>query len=80
MAQSLIYRVGGQRMRFVLLFLVGYCLPALGVGLVLWQTGLLGRVAPVWVGAGALAVVGVGIGLSVLSEKPIVGEEARTRR
>jgi len=62
-------------MRFIHLFLAGYFILALGVGLALWQTGVLGRVAPIWVGVGALVVVGVGIMLSVSSGKPTVSEE-----
>jgi hypothetical protein len=62
-------------MRFIHLFLAGYFILALGVGLALWQTGVLGRVAPIWIGVGALVVVGVGIMLSVSSGKPTVSEE-----
>ena len=62
-------------MRFIHLFLVGYFILALGVGLALWQTGVLSRVAPIWIGIGALVAVGVGIMLSVSSGKPTVSEE-----
>ena len=62
-------------MRFIHLFLVGYFVLALGVGLALWQTGVLGRVAPIWVGIGVLVAVGMGIMLSVASGKPTVTEE-----
>ena len=61
-------------MRFIRLFLVGYCALVLGVGLALWQTGVLGRVAPIWIGIGALVAVGVGIMLSVASGKPTLTE------
>ena len=62
-------------MRFIHLFLIGYFLLAFGVGLALWQTGVLDRIAPVWIGIGALIVVGLGIMLSVSSGKPTVTEE-----
>ncbi len=59
-------------MRFIHLFLVGYFILVLGIGLGLWQTGLLSHVAPIWIGIGALVAVGVGIMLSVASGKPAV--------
>jgi hypothetical protein len=62
-------------MRFIHLFLVGYFILALGIGLALWETGMLSRVAPIWVGVGALVAIGVGIILSVSSGKPAVTEE-----
>jgi hypothetical protein len=62
-------------MRFIHLFLIGYFVFVLGVGLALWQTGLLSRVAPIWIGIGALVAIGVGIMLSVSSGKPTVTEE-----
>ena len=62
-------------MRFIHLFLVGYFILVLGVGLALWQTGMLSRVGPIWVGIGALVAIGVGIMLSVSSGKPTLSEE-----
>ena len=62
-------------MRFIHLFLIGYVILALGIALALWQTGVLGRVAPIWIGVGVLVAVGVGIMLSVSSGKPTVTEE-----
>jgi hypothetical protein len=62
-------------MRFIHLFLVGYFILILGVGLALWQTGMLSHVAPIWIGIGALLAVGVGIMLSVSSGKPTLSEE-----
>jgi hypothetical protein len=64
-------------MRFIHLFLVGYFILALGVGLALWQTGVLSRVAPIWLGVGALVAIGAGIMLSVSSGKPTVSEEVQ---
>jgi len=62
-------------MRFIHLFLIGYFVLILGVTLALWQTGVLSRVAPVWIGVGVLVAVGVGIMMSVSSGKPTVTEE-----
>lgn len=62
-------------MRFIHLFLVGYVVLAAGIGLALWQTGVLSHVAPIWIVAGALVAVGVGIMMSVSSGKPTVTEE-----
>jgi hypothetical protein len=61
--------------RFIHLFLVGYFVLILGVGLALWQTGMLNRVAPIWIGIGALVAVGLGIMLSVSAAKPTITEE-----
>jgi hypothetical protein len=62
-------------MRFIHLFLVGYFIVIVGIGLALYQTGVLGRVAPIWIGVGALVAIGVGIMLSVSTGKPTVTEE-----
>jgi uncharacterized membrane protein len=64
-------------MRFIHLFLAGYFILMLGVGLALWQTGVLGRVAPVWIGVGVLVVIGLGIMMSVFSGKPDITEEIK---
>lgn len=62
-------------MRFIHLYLIGYCFLVLGAVLALWQTGVLQRVAPIWIGIGALIAVGLGIMLSVRSGKPSISEE-----
>jgi hypothetical protein len=59
-------------MRFINLFLVGYFVVVLGVGLGLWQLGLFSRVAPIWAMIGALVAIGIGIMLAVTSGKPAV--------
>lgn len=64
-------------MRFIHLFLVGYFVAVLGVGLALWHTGVLSRVAPIWIVVGALVAIGVGIMLSVSSGKPAITTEVR---
>jgi hypothetical protein len=62
-------------MRVIQLFLIGYFVLIIGIGLALWQTGVLGRVAPIWIVIGAIVAIGLGIMLSVLSGKPTVTEE-----
>jgi hypothetical protein len=65
-------------MRFIHLFLIGYFILMVGVGLALWQTGLLSRVAPIWIGIGAIMALGLGIMLSVSSAKPRSATENTT--
>jgi len=60
-------------MRFIHLFLVGYFILVVGVGLALWQTGVLARVSPIWFGIGALIALGIGIMMAVSSGKPSGG-------
>jgi hypothetical protein len=62
-------------MRFIHLFLTGYFILIIGIGAALWQTGVLGHVAPIWIGIGTLVAIGVGIMMSVSSGKPTVTEE-----
>ena len=62
-------------MRVIHLFLVGYFVVVMGVVLGLWQTGVLTRVAPVWLGVGILVAVGVGIMMSVTAGKPTASEK-----
>jgi hypothetical protein len=64
-------------MKFIHLFLVGYFILVLGVGLALWQSGVLGRIAPIWIGVGALVAIGLGIMLAVSSGKPTISEEVQ---
>src|SRR5436309_275148 len=62
-------------MRFINLSLAGYFVLVVGVVLGLWQTGVLTRVSPVWIGAGVLVVAGLGIMMSVASAKPTTSEK-----
>jgi len=62
-------------MKFIHLFLIGYFVLVVGVVLALWQTGILNRVAPIWVAIGLLVAVGVGIMMSVSSGKPAISTE-----
>jgi hypothetical protein len=47
----------------------------LGVTLALWQTGVLAKVAPIWIGIGVLVAIGVGMMMAVSSGKPTITEE-----
>jgi hypothetical protein len=60
-------------MRFIQLFIVGYFILVVGVGLALWQTGLLARISPIWLGIGCLIALGIGIMMAVSSGKPSGG-------
>jgi hypothetical protein len=62
-------------MRFIHMYFIGYCLIVLGVALALWHTGVLQRVAPFWLGVGALVAAGLGLVLSVRSGRPTITEE-----
>jgi hypothetical protein len=58
--------------RLPLLHLIGYFIVVVGVGLALWQAGVLNRIAPIWLAIGVIVAVGLGIMLSVSSGKPAV--------
>jgi hypothetical protein len=62
-------------MRFIHLFLIGYFVLVVGVSLALWQTGVLSRVAPIWIAIGLLVAAGSGIMMSVSSGKPAISTE-----
>ena len=62
-------------MRFIHLFLIGYFVLIVGVSLALWQTGVLSRVAPIWIAIGLIVAAGVGIMMSVSSGKPAISTE-----
>jgi hypothetical protein len=61
--------------RFIHLFLVGYFIVVVGVVLALWQTGMLARVAPIWMAIGVLVAVGVGIMMAVSSGRTAITTE-----
>ena len=73
---SLTLRASMRTMRFVHLFLVGYFVVILGIGLGVWQAGVFNRVSPIWIGVGVLVAIGVGIMLAVASGKPTATEPA----
>lgn len=57
-------------MRFINMYLVGYFILIVGLSLALWQSGVLGSIAPIWIGIGAIVAVGIGIMMAVSSGKP----------
>ena len=57
-------------MKFLTLYLVGYCLLLLGAAWALWQSGILSEIPPVWLGIAALIAIGLGIMLAVVSSRP----------
>jgi hypothetical protein len=65
-------------MRFIQLFIVGYFILVVGVGLALWQTGLLARISPIWLGIGGLIALGIGIMMAVSSGKPSGGVQIKS--
>jgi hypothetical protein len=62
-------------MRFIHLYLIGYFVLVIGAVLALWQSGVLARVSPAWLGIGTLIVLGLGIMLAVTAGKPTVTRE-----
>jgi hypothetical protein len=66
-------------MKFINMFLIGYVVLIVGIGLALWQTGILSRMAPIWIFISALVAIGVGIMMSVSSGKPDLTEEIRNK-
>ena len=64
-------------MRFIHMFLIGYFVLILGLGLALWQSGILRRIDPIWMVIGAIIAVGLGIMAAVSSGKPTITEETR---
>jgi hypothetical protein len=61
-----------RAMKFIHLFLIGYFILIVGLGLALWQTGVLHRLPPIWIVIGAIVALGVGIMMSVSSGKPAI--------
>jgi hypothetical protein len=62
-------------MKFIHLFLIGYFVVVVGIALALWQTGVLNRLAPIWIVIAVILAVGVGIMASVSSGKPAISTE-----
>jgi hypothetical protein len=64
-------------MRFINLYLIGYLILIVGIGLALWQSGVLAHIAPIWIGIGVIVAVGIGIMMAVSSGKPTGVADAR---
>ena len=46
-------------MKFINYYLIGYFILVIGVGLALWQSGVLAHVAPMWIFIGIVIAVGI---------------------
>jgi hypothetical protein len=64
-------------MRFIHVFLIGYFILIIGVGLALWQGGVLRRLDPMWIAIGAIIAVGLGVMAAVTAGKPLITEERK---
>ncbi len=64
-------------MKFLQLYLVGYLILVIGAVWALWQSGVLTQIPGVWIGIGAVIVIGLGIMLAVSSGKPAVTTTTR---
>ena len=74
-SRSSIVSVEDDTMRFIHLFLTGYLVLIVGVGVALWQIGVLNRVAPIWIAIGLIVAVGVGMMASVSSGRPAISTD-----
>jgi hypothetical protein len=57
-------------MRFLTLYLVGYCVLLIGATWALWESGILSELPPVWLGIAIVIAIGLGIMLAVSSSRP----------
>jgi ABC-type nitrate/sulfonate/bicarbonate transport system permease component len=48
-----------------------------GLGLALWQSGILRRMDPIWIAIAAIIAVGIGVMGAVTAGKPAITEERR---
>jgi hypothetical protein len=62
-------------MRFVSIYLTGYCILVLGALAALWYGGALRHMSPVWVIIGLVIAVGIGIMLAISAGKPEITHE-----
>jgi hypothetical protein len=62
-------------MRFIHLFLIGYFVLLVGLGLALWKAGVLARVDSIWIVIGTIIAIGIGVMASVASGRPTITEE-----
>ena len=60
-------KLEGANMKWTGLYLLGYVILIVAVGLALWKTGVLASIGAFWTGIGLLVAVGVGIMLAVTS-------------
>jgi hypothetical protein len=64
-----------REMKFIHLFLIGYFVLVVGIGLALWQAGIFNRVSTTWIAIGLIVAAGAGIMMAVSSGKPTITTE-----
>ena len=52
-------------MKWVSIYLIGYVLVVIGIGMALWKVGVLERLGGFWIAVGAVLAVGIGIILAI---------------
>ena len=62
-------------MRFVNIYLIGYCILVLGALAALWYGGALRHISGMWVLIGLMIAVGLGIMLAISAGKPEITRE-----
>lgn len=61
-------------MRFINLYLFGYFILILGIGIAMREAGVFSGAGPVWIAIWALVAIGLGIMLAVTSGEPRIAE------
>jgi hypothetical protein len=62
-------------MRFVHLYLIGYCILVIGALAALWYGGALQRISGMWILIGLVIAVGLGVMMSITAGKPEITRE-----
>jgi hypothetical protein len=52
-------------MKWVSVYLVGYVLVVIGIGMALWKVGVLERLGGFWIAVGVIVAIGIGIIMSI---------------
>ena len=52
-------------MKWMGIYMLGYFMLLVAALLALWKTGVLASIAPIWLGIGLLAAIGIGIMIAV---------------
>jgi hypothetical protein len=62
-------------MRFVHLYLIGYCIVVIGALAALWNGGVLQRIPGAWVAIALVIALGLGVMLAITMGKPQITRE-----
>ncbi len=65
----------GATVKFINMYLVGYIILVIGIGLALWQSGILARISGMCIVIGAIVAEGLCIMMSLSSGKPDITRE-----